>query len=61
MDLFRTLFCCLVLAFLLLGSQGPHSDILMMGGGGGGGEGVSERGSYFIPQKILTSEFVYPK
>ena len=27
------------------------------GGGGGGGD----RGSYYIPQKIITSEFVYPK
>ena len=27
-------------------------------GGGGGG---SDRGSYFIPQKITTTEFVYPK
>ena len=35
------------------GSQGPQSHILMMGG--------SNRGSYFIPQKIPTSEFVYPK
>ena len=34
-------------------SQGPHSHILMTGG--------SDRGSYFIPQKIPTSEFVYPK
>ena len=33
--------------------QGPHSHILMTGG--------SDRGSYFIPQKIPTSEFVYPK
>ena len=38
--------------------QGPHLQILMtMGGGGGGGD----RGSYFIPKKITTSEFVYPK
>ena len=29
---------------------------------GGGGEGVwSGRGSYFVPQKISTAEFVYPK
>ena len=34
-------------------SQGPHSHILMTGG--------SDRGSYFIPKKIPTSEFVYPK
>ena len=34
-------------------SQGPHSHILLTGG--------SDRGSYFIPQKIPTSEFVYPK
>ena len=34
-------------------SQGPHSHILLTGG--------SNRGSYFIPQKIPTSEFVYPK
>ena len=33
--------------------QGPHSHILMTG--------VFDRGSYFIPQKITTSEFVYPK
>ena len=33
--------------------QGPHSHILMTG--------VSDRGSYFIPQKITTLEFVYPK
>ena len=26
-----------------------------------GGEGGSNRGSYFIPKKITTSEFVYPK
>ena len=38
-------------------SQGPHLQILMTGGGGGG----SDRGSYFIPKKITTSEFVYPK
>ena len=25
------------------------------------GEGGSDRGSYFIPKKITTSEFVYPK
>ena len=36
--------------------QGPHSQIFMMGGGGG-----SDRGSYFLPQKITTSEFVSPK
>ena len=34
-------------------AQGPHSHILMTGG--------SDRGSYFIPKKIPTSEFVYPK
>ena len=34
-------------------SQGLHSHILMTGG--------SNRGSYFIPKKIPTSEFVYPK
>ena len=33
--------------------QGSHSKILMTG--------RSDRGSYFIPQKITTSEFVYPK
>ena len=38
--------------------QGPHSQILMTGGGG---EGGSDRGSYFIPKKITTSEFVYTK
>ena len=37
--------------------QGPHSQIFMMGGGGGG----TNRGSYFLPKKITTSEFVYPK
>ena len=31
-------------------AQGPHSHILMTGG--------SDRGSYFIPKKIPTSEFV---
>ena len=36
--------------------QGPHSQIFMMGW-----EGGSDRGSYFLPQKIITSEFVYPK
>ena len=42
-------------------SQGSHSQILMTGkDGGGGGEG-SDRGSYFIPKKIATSEFAYPK
>ena len=35
-------------------SQGPQSHILMIGEG-------SDRGSYFIPQKIPTSEFAYPK
>ena len=35
-------------------AQGPHSQILMTGEG-------SDRGQYFIPQKITTSEFVYPK
>ena len=35
------------------GTQGPHSHILMTGG--------SDKGSYFIPKKIPTSEFVYPK
>ena len=40
--------------------QGPHSQILMTVWGGGRGEG-SDRGSYFIPQKITTLEFVYPK
>ena len=41
--------------FWLNGSrhQGPHSHILMTGG--------SDRGSYFIPQKIPTSEFFYQK
>ena len=33
--------------------QGPHSQILVTGG--------SDRGSYIIPKKITTSEFVYPK
>ena len=33
--------------------QGPHSHILTTGG--------SDRGSYFIPKKIPTSEFVYPQ
>ena len=36
-----------------VGPQGPHSHILMTRG--------SNRGSYFIPKKIPTSEFVYPK
>ena len=34
-------------------TQGPHSHILMTG--------RSDRGSHFIPKKIPTSEFVYPK
>ena len=34
-------------------SKGPHSDILMMGG--------FNRGSYFIPKKLQTSQFVYPE
>ena len=34
-------------------SQGPDSGVLMTGG--------SDRGSCFIPQKIPTSEFVYPR
>ena len=38
-------------------AKGPHSQILMTGGRGGG----SDRGSYFIPKKITTSKFVYPK
>ena len=33
--------------------QGPHSHILITG--------ESDRGSYLIPKKIPTSEFVYPK
>ena len=37
-------------------TQGSHSQILMKGGWG-----RSDRGSYFIPKKITTSEFVYPK
>ena len=41
------------------GNPGPHSQILMKGVGGGGGG--SNRGSYFIAQKITTSEFDYPK
>ena len=36
-------------------SQEPHTQILMMG------EGGSNKGSHFIPKKITTSEFVYPK
>ena len=38
--------------------QGPHSQTLMTEGGGGGG---SDRGSYFVPKEITSSEFVYPK
>ena len=34
--------------------QRPHSHIILMTGG-------SNRGSYFIPKKIPTSGFVYPK
>ena len=37
-----------------LWAQGPHSQILLTGGG-------DDRGSYLIPEKITTSEFVYPK
>ena len=44
--------------YLLVGGRGgeprgPYSQILMTGG--------SDRGSYFVPKKITTSEFVYPK
>ena len=35
--------------------RGPHSQILLTRGGEGGG---SDRGSYFIPIKITTTEFV---
>ena len=30
-------------------------------GGGGGREGGSGQGSYFIPKKVTTSQFVYPQ
>ena len=40
----------------VLWAQGPHSPIFVTGGGGG-----FDRGSYFIPKNITTSEFVYPK
>ena len=61
---FRWLLDCMSLATLVIYNQlitqkctrkpqGPHSHILMTGG--------SNRGSYFIPKKIPTSEFVYPK
>ena len=38
----------------LKNSRGPTHIIILMTGG-------SDRGSYFIPQKIPTSEVVYPK
>ena len=38
-----------------ISTPGTHSQILMTGGGG------IDRGSYFVPKKITTSEFVYPK
>ena len=38
------------------GPRGPTHKFYDGGGGGGGG-----RGSYFIPKKITTSDFVYPK
>ena len=37
--------------------RGPTHKFLWWGGGGGG----SDRGSYFLPKKITTSEFAYPK
>ena len=37
--------------------EGPHSQIFNDRGGGE----RSDRGSYFIPKKITTSESVYPK
>ena len=36
----------------------PRAPLTNFNDGGGGG---SDRGSYFIPKKITTSEFVYPK
>ena len=47
----------------------PLLDIWLISGapltyfndGAGGGGGGSDRGLYLIPQKIPTSEFVYPK
>ena len=38
----------------------PGVQLTVEVGGGGGGWVGSERGSYFIPQKIPMSEFVYP-
>ena len=41
----------------------PGSPLTSFNDGGrrGGGVGGSDRGSYFIPKKITSSEFVYPK
>ena len=38
----------------------PGAPLTYFNDGGGGGGG-SDRGSYLIPKKIPTSEFVYPK
>ena len=53
LDTFEFLCVVQVKRNIVLHTQGPHSHILMTGG--------SDRGSYFIPKKIPTSEFVYPK
>ena len=39
----------------------PGAPLTNFNDGGGGGGGGSDRGSYFIPKKITTSEFAYPK
>ena len=39
----------------------PGAPLTNFNDGVGGRGGGSDRGSYFIPQKITTLEFVYPK
>ena len=39
----------------------PGAPLTNINDQGGGGGGRSDRGSYFIPKKITTSKFVYPK
>ena len=43
-------------------NQNPGGSLTNFNDWGEGGEGGgSDRGSYFIPKKITTSEFIYPK
>ena len=39
----------------------PGASLRYFKGGERGGGGVFDRGSYFVPPKNQTSEFVYPK